>query len=140
MNKSFLVNQEQKNVETLKKMAKAIDDGNIQEWLTYMTDDVEIRVLVPKEIPIGGTFRGHKGMQQFLEENRKIWSKEWQTREAIVQGNKIVVIGREQARILPHNKIYEADYATILFFCHGKVSKMQLFLDGVTLLKAYRGK
>jgi uncharacterized protein len=138
---TVLGKQEQANLEIFKKIAKGVDNKDIQEFIAdYFADDVEIRVWLPDEIPFGGIFRGLEGVQTFLKNFASTFKTEWVRREPIVQGDKIVVIGRERAKIMPHGKIYEADFASVFTFRDGKVSMFQAFVDGVALLKAYRGE
>jgi len=115
--------------------------GNIQEVLTHFTDDVEWRVAMPEEFPIGGIFQGLKGVQTFLENHQKMFDIEWDEQlETFAQGNRVVVIGRERARIMPHNNIYEGDYAMVFRFRGNKISKVYVLSDSAALVKAYLGQ
>lgn len=96
---------------------------------------------MPEELPIGGVFRGHLEIQKFFENYVALFHREWIKRgDIIAHADKIVVLGREHARIMPGGKIYEADFANIFTFRQGKIAKWQAFVDSAALLKAYRGE
>ena len=132
---------EPKYLKIVEELFTAHEQGNIQEALTYFTDDVEWRVAMPEELPIGGTFNGRKEVQTFFENHTKMFNIEWEEHsETVTQGNKFVLIGRERAHIMPHNKIYEADYVMAFYFRGNKISKCYVLADSAALLKAYLGE
>lgn len=143
-NENLLTQQEQDNLNIVQKMFEVVEQGNIQEALIYFTDDVEARISIPEEVPLGGTFHGLKGIQQFFEAHKKtLVDTEWLDEEhweTVVQGERVAIIGRERARIMPAGNMYESDFALAVTFRNGKISKMYSFVDSAVLLKAYRGE
>ncbi|HEC84336.1 MAG: hypothetical protein DRR08_06985 [Candidatus Parabeggiatoa sp. nov. 2] len=132
---------EQERIKMVHTTFTAYEQGNLQEFLTPFTDDVEWRVAMPEELPIGGTFHGLKGVQTFFENHKKMFDGVQDERfETVAQGNRVAVIGRERAHIRPHNKIYEGDYITVFHFRGRKISKVSILADSAALLKAYRGE
>ncbi|HEW97600.1 MAG: hypothetical protein DRR16_06455 [Candidatus Parabeggiatoa sp. nov. 3] len=132
---------EQEHLKNVIEMLTAFRQDKIQEALSYFTDDVEWRVSIQEEFPMGGIFYGLKGVQQFFENHNKLFDIESDEHcETVVQGNKVVIIGHERAHIRPHGKLYEADYASTFVFREGKISRCYVFGDSAALLKAYRGE
>jgi len=136
-----LTQREQENLKVTQRLITAFSEGHLQEMLTYLTDDVEFRVCLPEEIPMGGLFRGPEGVLKFFENHKKLLDMEWEKHEhTLAQGDVVVIIGRERARIMPHGRIYEEDFALSFTFRDGKISKFYGFGEGLALLKAYRGE
>lgn len=138
-NNVILEQHEQENVDVLQKIYAALDNDDIQGVLAYLTDDVECRIL-PVEVPFGGVFHGLEGLRKFFENLKETFKYESVTREQVVRGDKIIVFGHEQARIMPLGNLFETDFVAIYSFRQGKLSKIQVFGDGVGLVKAYRGE
>jgi hypothetical protein len=131
----------QKNLENVLELLTAFEQDNIPKTLTYLTEDVEWRSSFPEELPIGGTFHGPKGVQRFFENHKKMFNMESDEQlETVVQGNVVTIVGHERVRIMPHGKMYDADYVLVFVFRDGKISKFYAFGDGVALQKAYRGE
>lgn len=131
----------QKKLEIVLELLTAFEQGNIPKTLTYLAENVEWRVSLPEELPIGGIFQGPKGVQRFFENHKKMFDVESDEQlETVVQGNVVTIVGHERVRIMPHGKLYDADYVLVFVFCDGKISKFYAFGDGVALQKAYQGE
>lgn len=128
------------NVDVWNKLIAAFERNDIEEALSYVTDDVTWRVWMPEELPIGGLFSGRDGVLQFFNGHKLMFKMEMDEQlEVFTQGDKVVVYGHERARIMPADRIYDAEYTLVFTFRDGKISRCSIFGDGAKLLKAYRG-
>lgn len=142
MNKQSITHQqEQTNFQVLQNIMTIVDGGkDLQKIAVYLTEDVEWRMVMPKELPIGGVFHGVQQVQKLFENYAQMFHSEWIDRQDIIlHENKIIVVGRERACIMPSRETYEADFTSIFTFREARISKFQAFVDSAALLAAYRG-
>ena len=128
------------NIAVWNKLIAAFERDDIEEALSCVADDVTWRVWMPEELPIGGLFSGREGVQEFLNSHRQMFKMEVDEQLGVfAQGDKVVIHGYERARIMPADRIYDAEYVLIFTFRNGKISECMVFGDGAALLEAYRG-
>ncbi len=128
------------NIDAWNKLIAAFERDDLEAALSYVHDDVTWRVWMPEELPIGGLFSGRDGVRQFLKGHKSLFKMEADEELGVfARGDKVIIYGHERARIMPADKIYDAEYILLFTFHDGKISECSIFGDGAALLKAYRG-
>jgi uncharacterized protein len=118
----------QENVQAVKNGYQAFSRRDFPGLLALMTEDVEWRH--PGAYSLSGTYKGHDGVGRFLEKIAQDFEiLDLQTREFVAEGDRVLVLGWERAKIKASNRIYEADWIHAFTLRDGKVSKFQEHTD-----------
>ena len=106
-----------------------------------LTDDVEWWIAGPSEIlPWAGTRRGREQVGRFLvafPETLEIQA--FEPRTFIAQGETVVVLGRELARVKPTGCICETEWVMVFTLRDGKIARFRQYHDSAAWVVAYRG-
>lgn len=133
--------QEQQNVDRVKDIYYAIGHGDIPAVIGMMTEDVEIHLPGPPEIPFAGEFHGHEGFKKFataLAEGIDWDTRKLEAKEFIAQGDKVVVIGHEQLTAKPTGKSWNTDWAMVWSFNDGKIKSLKEFHETTSIASAFQ--
>jgi ketosteroid isomerase-like protein len=130
-----------KNVELIKELYAAIGSGDLPAVLGRMSEDVEIHLPGPPEIPFAGTFRGHAGVGQFFQAlgTSVRWDdRQLEAREFIAQDDQVVVLGHETLTAEPTGRSWDTDWAMVWTVRDGKVVALREFHQTDAIAAAYR--
>ena len=129
---------EQDKIDVVNFIFDAFARGDLEDINNYLSEDIEWRVWAPKDLPVGGLFRGHSGVQTFLRNHKKMFKMETDEQLGVyVKDNNVLIHGHERATIMPSGKKYDAGYVIIFTVIDGKVSKCEVFVDSYALAGAY---
>lgn len=119
------------NLQIVKNFYAALGKGDIPTVLEMLTDDAEWDMPHPREIvPFGGKWQGKEEVKKFFGVmHDTVQMKGFDLQEFIVDGNKVVVIGRMKALALSTGKEYENDLVAIWTVENGKIKGMRDFMD-----------
>jgi ketosteroid isomerase-like protein len=131
---------EQDNVQVVKDAYAAFGRGDIPAVVNACAPEVEWIIPGGPGIPVAGTFHGREGVAKFfhaLGENQT--ARQFEPREFIAQGDKVVVLGHYQWLIERTGKPYECDWVHVFTIRDGGVVRFQEYSDTATEAEAYRG-
>ena len=126
----------QENSQIVQKLYAAFGRGDISAMLGQVAEDVDW--YLPGTAPFAGRRRGRREMAQFFEDlGKAVDIQQLDAREFIAQGEKVVALGQERARVRDTGAIYETDWAHVFTLRGGKVVKIQLYEDTAAQAAAF---
>ncbi|HEX7183085.1 MAG TPA: nuclear transport factor 2 family protein [Thermoanaerobaculia bacterium] len=113
--------------------------GDIPSIISALSPDVEWREPGAPYVPYGGTYRGHEGVGQFFSKlDGSLEMLEFEPRDLIEQGDKVVALGHFKARSRPNGNVFETDWTMVWNFSGDKIARFQSFVDTAAVAEAYR--
>jgi uncharacterized protein len=133
---------ERENVRTVRRMyACFFGQGDIPGALLLLADDVDWWVAGPREIlPWAGSRRGREQVGRFLAafpETLEIQA--FEPRTFLAQGETVVVLGQERARVKPTECVCETEWVMVFALRDGKIASLRQYHDTAAWVAAYRG-
>jgi ketosteroid isomerase-like protein len=133
---------EPENVRTVRRLyACVFGQGDIPGALSLLTDDVEWWLAGPGEIlPWAGARRGREQVGRFLvafPETLEIQA--FEPRTFVAQGETVVVLGRELARVKPTGRICDTEWAMVFTLRDGQIARFRQYHDSAAWVAAYQG-
>jgi uncharacterized protein len=119
----------QENVQLVKDGFAAFARGDIQGLLALFAEDIEW-VIPGAGLPLAGTYRGHAGVASFfqkLNDDSEILA--FEPREFVAEGDRVLVVGWERARVKATNRMYQSDWVMAFTVQNGKVTKFHEYGD-----------
>jgi ketosteroid isomerase-like protein len=122
-------------VMTNKEMAQAVYDyfgqGNVAAILELVTDDIKWTCPGPTEIlPYAQVYNGKKGVEEFF---RLIYANKdfpaFEVKELIGENDKVVALGRWDAKSKKTGNAYSGDWAMVFSFRDGKLCEHKEYYD-----------
>jgi len=134
--------REQDNVEIVKQSFAAFQRGDIQTVLNLCTDDIEFRH--PMSTAIWPWAGQHRGRAQLAALAAGFWGVEefeqFEPREFIAQGDKVVALVFERVRIKATGRVVENDFVTVFTLREGKIVQLYFYEDMAPFIAAVRGQ
>ena len=133
---------EPESVRTVRRLyACFFGQGDIPGTLRLLTDDVDWWVAGPEEIlPWAGTCRGRKQVGRFLVAlTETLEIQAFEPRMFVAQGETVVVLGRELARVKPTDRLCETEWVMVFTLRAGKIARFRQYHDTAAWVAAYRG-
>ena len=129
---------EQENVRAVLAAYAAFGRGDIQAILDSLTDDVEWVLPGPPEVlPFAGVRRGREQVSQFFTVLAETLTLEqFEPREFIAQGDKVVVLGRSRDRMKATGRVVENEWAAVFTLRAGKIARYQVYEDTAAFVSA----
>lgn len=126
---------EQENVDKIREMYAAFGRGDIAALLNDLADDVAWEEPGPHSLPVSGTFRGREGVAQFFEAVAATWEfEEFEPREFIAQGDRVVALGFYRARSRATGRTMESHWAMAFRLRDGKLTHFREYTDTATIV------
>ena len=121
---------EQQNLEIVKRGYEAFGRGDIQALLDLFADDIEWSSPGPPELPTAGTRRGRQQVAEFFQGVDQIFEiQQFEPKTFLAQGDLVVVLGTDTARIKATGKVVTDDWAHAFTVRDGKIVKMREYID-----------
>jgi len=118
------------NLQIVQRIYKAIIDGDLSTLLNAMTDDVEFIIPGSSKNPAAGSWRGRRGVEQWVAAVNGLLAFELlQPDEFIVGRDEVVVLGHERCRMRATGHLVEVQWAHIWTLRDGLVSKAREYTD-----------
>jgi ketosteroid isomerase-like protein len=127
----------QENLQVVKDGYTAFSRGDISALLALMAEDVEWHI-PGTGLPLAGTYRGRDGVATFFQKlaaDTEIL--DFQPREFVADGERVLVVGWERAKVKATNRIVELDWIMSFTVRNGKVAKFREYTDTKALADAY---
>jgi ketosteroid isomerase-like protein len=127
------------NIQIIEKMYKDFGAGNMQAVMaTFDPDVVWVRPGEP-DIPFAGTFVGMEGLaKMFSIISKTINIKGFHPKEILHHGDTVVVIGCDEADVIPTGKSYLSEWVYVYTIKNKKITHVQVYLDSLLLSKAFQ--
>jgi ketosteroid isomerase-like protein len=128
------------NIELAKRLINP-PDGNWQPLLDHLADDVIFKVTVPDGTPISGEFRGRQAVIGHFERVGDLLEfRQEEPMEFFGNGRRVVVLGKESVDVKPSGvTVSGSEYATVLDFRDGLITRFLVIQDMSAFADAYRG-
>ena len=129
------------NVAIVRRFYALFEDGNMDEALSLVSNDVQWQFQGPEEIPCAGVFRGPQGVQDFLGSIADyVEIEEFNVLEYFADGDCVFVLGDERVRVKSTGKCFEMEWCDVYRLKDGKIVEFREFADTGAMLLAYRGE
>lgn len=116
------------NKQIVRGLYEAYSRGDIDAIVAALADDFDWTV--PGRVPFSGKKKGHAGMREFLAQMvDTVRTEEFEVREFLADGDKVVVLGRERATVRATGRQYDTDFAHVWTLRDGRISHGQVFAD-----------
>lgn len=97
------------NLETIQSVYAAFGRGDIPALLALIDATVEWNNPGPREVPWAGSFRGHDGVGTFFSAiGASIDFEAFEPQAFFAQGDRVVVLGTERARVKSTGKTFDS--------------------------------
>jgi uncharacterized protein len=129
----------QSNVETVREMYAAFEQGDVPSVLAPLSDDVVWWVGGPSEIPYAGTYRGREGVAEFFNKlGGAVVFESMEPQEFVTGPDSIAVLGSDRTRVRSTGKPLEKRWAMVFDFEDGRVCGFRAFEDTAAIVEAFR--
>jgi ketosteroid isomerase-like protein len=113
------------------------------DWPTlieHLADDVVFKATVPDGTPISGERRGKQAVIDHLTKLGDVLEfRQDQPRQFFGDGERVVFLGRETVEIKKNGvTVPDSEYATVLDFRNGKITRFLVIQDLTAVVDAYR--
>jgi ketosteroid isomerase-like protein len=131
---------EHENVEMVKRGYAAFARGDMQTLLNLFSDDVEFRHPMSTAIwPWAGNRRGRAQIAEFFAGLAEVEEfEQFEAREFIAQGNKVVALVFERFRIKATGRVVDNDYVHVYTLNGGKIVQLCVYEDTAPIIAAIR--
>ena len=121
---------EQQNIELVKRGYEAFGRGDIPALLDLFADDIEWNSPGPPDLPTAGRRRGRQQVSEFFLAVDQVFEiQQFEPTTFVAQGDVVVVLGTDTARIKATGKVITDDWAHVFTVRNGKVARMQEYID-----------
>jgi ketosteroid isomerase-like protein len=123
-------------------LAKSImESDDWQPLIDHLADDVMFKATIPDGTPISGELRGKEAMLDHLAKLGAVLEfRHQQPLQFFGNGERVVILGKESVVI---NKsgvtVSDSEYATVLDFHDGLITRFLVIQDLSAVVDAYRG-
>lgn len=127
------------NLETIRSAYAAFGRGDIQGLLALIDPQVEWENPGPREVSWAGSFPGHEGVGKFFSAlGTSIDLEVFEPQAFFAQGDRVVVLGTERARVKRTGKTFTNAWAHAFTLAGGKVVKFHEYSDSAAVAAACR--
>jgi ketosteroid isomerase-like protein len=114
-----------------------------EDWprlIDRLADDVVFKVTIPDGTPVSGEFRGKQAVvEHLLNLGNVLEFRQEKPLEFFGDGERVVVLGTESVEIKKNGvTVPNSEYATILDFHDGLVTRFSVIQDLTAVVDAYR--
>lgn len=132
---------EQTNLALVQSAYAAFGRGDLPALLACLSADVQWDHPGPSGIPWAGAFKGREGVQRFFAGLAASVDFESFAPEAfIADGDRVVVLGRERARVKRNGQTYETAWAHAFELANGKIAAFREYTDTAGVASALSAK
>ena len=132
--------QEAQNVSVVQDAYAAFGRSDIPALLGYMTDDIHWQPVIgtAKHVPFSGDRQGKASVAEFFRQVAESEDfEQFEPREFIAQGDKVVAIGHYRAQTKATGRTFESDFVMVFTLRDGKVAGFQEFTDSAAINAAF---
>jgi len=113
--------------------------GNIQALLDQMSDQVTWELPEVEGVPISGKRNGRDSVREFFAMVARDQDViEFEPREFVAQGDKVVSLGHYRWRVKDTGREFASNFAHVFTIRDGKVTGFREYFDSAAVAAAYR--
>ncbi len=128
----------QANTELIQQAYRDFNAGEIQALLNSYAEDIRWNLPEVENLPFSGRRQGREEVARFFSELAEAQEPlEFEAREFIAQGNRVVVLGHYRWRVKATGRDYASDYAHVWTIKGGKVTEFQEYTDTAASNRAF---
>jgi ketosteroid isomerase-like protein len=131
---------EAQNTKVVQDAYAAFGRGDIATLLSYMAEDIQWQPVIgtAARVPFSGERTGKAQVAEFFKLVAAAEEfQQFEPREFVAQGDKVVAIGHYRAVTKPTGKSFESDFAMVFTMRDGKVARFQEFTDSAGINAAF---
>lgn len=130
---------EDANTETIRKCYEKFGQGDISGLLEHLSDEIDFSVPEVENAPYGGLWHGRSQVERFFEliEGAEHLT-DFEAREFIAQGDRVVVLGRSTATVRATGRHYSTEWVHIHTVKDDKITAFVEFFDTAAALRAFQ--
>jgi ketosteroid isomerase-like protein len=131
---------ETQNTQVVQDAYAAFGRGDIAALLGYMTEDVQWQGAygTATHVPFSGERTGKAQVAEFFQQVAASEDfQQFEPREFVAQGEKVVAVGHYRAISKTTGKSFESDFVMVFTLRGGKVAKFQEFTDSAAINAAF---
>ena len=129
----------EQNVAVVQQAYNNFKAGNIPALLDLLPDNVTWQLPEIEGVPFAGKRTGRSAVAEFfkgVEANQE--TLEFEPREFIAQGDKVVSLGHYRWRVKTTGREYGSDFAHVFTVRDGNIIGFQEYTDTATAARAYQ--
>src|SRR5438552_2672167 len=130
---------EKDNTATVQQAYNNFKTGNIQGLLDQMSEDVTWQLPEMTDVPLAGKRTGRDGVKEFfatLARDQDVL--EFEPREFVAEGDKVVSLGHYRWRVKDTGREYASDFVHIFTVRDGKIVAFREHFDSAVVARAYQ--
>ncbi len=127
------------NLQIVQQLFTYFGSGNIPAFMSLLSPDISWTEPGDADIPYAGTFTGLAGIGQMLGIiSKSLHMKTFTPNTFCTNDNVVTVLGCNEAEVIPTGKCYTTDWVYAFTLADGKVTKAQVYMDTLTIAKAFK--
>ena len=132
---------ERENVQAVQGLYAAFQRGDFTAFLNTLADEVEWFVPGPQQIlSWAGLRKGREQVAQFFTEYAQAAEiQQFEPREFIAQGERVVVLRYRRDRVKATGRTFESEWAQVFSLRAGKIMSFRGYIDTAAVVTAFRG-
>ncbi len=125
------------NLDVVRRGYDAFGRGDIDALLELFDEQIQWVTPGPSELATSGRRTGRQEVGQFFASVNELFDvQRFEPRDYIAQGDRVVVLGVEAARVRSTGKLLELDWVHVFTMRTGKVIAFQEFFDTAAVVAA----
>ena len=130
---------EQENTAIAQQAYNNFNTGNIQGLLDQLSDDVTWQLPEVEGVPLAGKRTGRDAVGEFFATvARDQEVLEFEPREFVAQGDKVVSLGHYKWRVKETGREFASDFVHIFTVRNGKIVAFREHFDSAVVAAAYQ--
>ena len=127
------------NLDVIRRGYEAFARGDINALLESFDEQINWVTPGPRELATSGHRTGRQAVAQFFATVNDVFEiQRFEPREFLAQGDRVVVLGSETARVRATGKVIELDWVHVFAMRNRKVIAFQEFFDTAAVVAALR--
>jgi uncharacterized protein len=127
----------QENLQIVKDGYAAFGRGDLPGLLSLLAEDV-VWDIPGEGLPLAGTYRGRDGVASFFQKlGKQMDLLEFQPREFLADGDRVLVVGWERTKIKATGRSAEINWVMSFTIRNGKIAKFREYSDTKAIADAY---
>jgi ketosteroid isomerase-like protein len=129
---------EQANMQLVEQAYQHVGAGKVESLLNILATDVQWELPEMPNVPFAGSWKGREQVRQFFNRMADVQDiVEFQPREFIAQGDKVVVFGRFTMHVKATGRASRSEWAHVWTFKDGSVTHMREYVDTLAVSQAH---
>jgi uncharacterized protein len=130
---------EQENISIVQQAYSNFKSGDIASLLSLFSDGIEWELPKVENMPFSGKRQGRDAVGQFFASvNEQQDVIQFEPREFVAQGNKVVSLGHYEWRVKSTGREFKSDWVHIFTIEGGKVTAFREHFDSAAAAAAYQ--